>query len=638
MLNHPISNRAAAIDMTETVPSWREVSPMKWQRVFHTLTMLPDGDVLAMGGQRGSHGNDVRTTGVLEPEIWHPETDTWTPMATSVRPRGYHNTSLLLPDGRILLAGSGRLDGSMMPNETNAEIYSPPYLHKGPRPQIALAPGRLHYGAPFTVDTPDAARIAKVSLVRTGSVTHGINMDQRYQELSFTRENGRLVIDGPANRNLAPPGVYYVFLVDEDGVPSEAAIVPLYSDGDTVAPSVPGAVVATGSVGRVSVGWDPSTDNVGVARYVLHRSATSGFVPSSATRIATVTATTYVDAPLAPGGYFYRVIAEDEAGNASAASAQVAGTALADSTSPTVAVTAPAGGATVRGVVSVTASASDDVGVAGVQFRLDGADLDLEDTSAPYSINWDSTTVTGGAHTLSAVARDAAGNRQTATSVAVTVDNSAPAGPQPIAAYGFEETTGTTVTDATGRAHTGTISGATRTASGRNGRAVSFDGINDWITIADANDLDLTTGMTLEAWVNPTNTSNWRTAIIKERPGDLNYALYSGGATVPNASITTAGASGYGEAIGPAGSVLAINTWTHLAATYDGAVVRLYRDGTQIASANRTGTINTSTGALRLGGNSIWGEWFAGRLDDVRIYNSALTPTQIQTDMTTPVG
>ncbi len=351
-----------------------------------------------------------------------------------------------------------------------------------------------------------------------------------------------------------------------------------------------------------------------------------------------MTATTYVDSPLVAGGYFYRVIAEDDAGNASAASSEVAGTALADTTLPTVAVTAPAAGATVRGSVSVTASASDDVGVAGVQFRLDGTDLGLEDTSAPYSVSWDSTAATAGAHTLSAVARDAAGNRQTAASVAVTVDNSAPAGPQPIAAYGFEETTGTAVTDATGRAHTGTISGATRTTTGRNGRAVSFDGVNDWITIADANDLDLTTGMTLEAWVNPTNTSNWRTAIIKERPNDLNYGLYSGGATVPNASITTVGATGYGEAIGPAGSVLPLNTWTHLAATYDGAVVRLYRGGTQIASANRAGSMNTSTGVLRLGGNSIWGEWFAGRLDDVRIYNTALTPTQIQTDMNTAVG
>jgi len=211
----PVTNRAAALDLNETVPTWREVAPMKWKRTFHTLTVLPDGDVLALGGTRSPQGNDVTSSAVLEPEIWHPETDTWTSMASSARPRGYHNTSLLLPDGRILLAGSGRLDGSMMPNEQTAEIFSPPYLNKGARPTVTTAPDRLRYGTPFTLSTPDADRIAKVTLVRTGSVTHGLNMDQRYQELNFTKSGTTLTIDGPANPNLAPPGVYYVFIVDD---------------------------------------------------------------------------------------------------------------------------------------------------------------------------------------------------------------------------------------------------------------------------------------------------------------------------------------------------------------------------------------------------------------------------------------
>ncbi len=239
-------------------------------------------------------------------------------------------------------------------------------------------------------------------------------------------------------------------------------------------------------------------------------------------------------------------------------------------------MSSPAGGATVSGSVSVGASASDDVGVAGVQFRLDGVDLGAEDTSAPYSVTWDTTAASAGPHSLTAVAHDAAGNRTTATAVPVTVDNSVPAGPVPVAAYNFEEASGTSVTDVTGKGHTGTIREAVRTTTGKNGRALRFDGVNDWVQIGDANDLDLTTGMTLEAWVNPSNVTGWRTAILKARPGDLSYALYSGGATNPNTSITTTGTSAYTEAVGP--TAMTANTWTHLAATYDGSVLRLFRE------------------------------------------------------------
>jgi hypothetical protein len=93
---------------------------------------------------------------------------------------------------------------------------------------------------------------------------------------------------------------------------------------------------------------------------------------------------------------------------------------------PTVSVMAPASNATVSGTVSVTASASDDVGVAGVQFKLDGVNLGSEDTSSPYSVSWNTATATNGQHTLTATARDAASQTTTSTTVTVTVSNSAP--------------------------------------------------------------------------------------------------------------------------------------------------------------------------------------------------------------------
>jgi hypothetical protein len=371
----------------------------------------------------------------------------------------------------------------------------------------------------------------------------------------------------------------------------------------------------------------------------VYRSATSGFVPGASSLVGTVASgTSFTDAGLAAGTYYYRVVAEDLAGNKSAASAEASGTALADTTPPTVSISAPAAGATVRGVVTVSATAADDVGVAGVQFRLDGVDLGLEDTSAPYSVSWDTTTAAAGTHTLTAVARDAANNKTTAAAVSVTVDNSAPAGPVPVAAYSFDAGSGTTLADTTGKGHTGTIREAVWTTTGKYGGALRFDGVNDWVTIADSADLRLSTGMTLEAWVNPSNNTGWRTAIFKERTGDLAYALYSGGSTTPLGTITNTGVGGYGEAAGPAGSAPAVSTWTHLAVTYDGATLRLFKNGAQIAASAFAGSIFAGTGPLRLGGNQVWSEWFAGQLDDVRVYDQALTATQIQTDMNTPAS
>ena len=117
----------------------------------------------------------------------------------------------------------------------------------------------------------------------------------------------------------------------------------------------------------------------------------------------------------------------------------------------------------------------------------------------------------------------------TAPASATTYTANFSAGPPPsalIAAYSFDAGSGTTLADISGRGHTGTISGATWSAAGKNGGALSFDGVNDWVTVADTAALDLTTGMTLEAWVQPTSTNRWRTVALKEQTGNLVYALY----------------------------------------------------------------------------------------------------------------
>lgn len=123
--------------------------------------------------------------------------------------------------------------------------------------------------------------------------------------------------------------------------------------------------------------------------------------------------------------YHYQVISKDAAGNTTSSTDKSFTTQApaGDTTAPTVSVTSPTQGKTVSGTISVTATASDNVGVAGVQFKLNGNNLGAEDTSSPYSISWDTSKVTNGSYTLTAVARDAAGNTKTANGVTVTVNN-----------------------------------------------------------------------------------------------------------------------------------------------------------------------------------------------------------------------
>jgi hypothetical protein len=320
------------------------------------------------------------------------------------------------------------------------------------------------------------------------------------------------------------------------------------------------------------------------------------------------------------------------AGNPAVTSASGVSFTIADTTAPTVAVTAPAAGATVSGTVTVSATASDNVGVAGVQFLLDGALLGAEDTTSPYSVSWDTTTATTGSHTLTARARDASGNQTTSAPVSVTVTRVVSTGL--VAAYGFEEGSGTTTADASGLGNTGTITAGTWSTAGRFGRALSFNGTSSLVTIPDAAALRLTTAMTVEAWVRPSSSSSWRCAVLKETSGGLAYGLYS--------SDTSSRPSGYvrvGSEIDVTGpSAITLNAWTHLAATYDGANLRLFVNGTQVTSRALTGSIASSTQPLRIGGNQVWGEYFAGLIDEVRVYNRALSAAEIQTDMNAPVS
>ncbi len=206
-----------------------------------------------------------------------------------------------------------------------------------------------------------------------------------------------------------------------------------------------------------------------------------------------------------------------------------------------------------------------------------------------------------------------------------------------VLAMGMNAGTGTTVADSSGQGNNGTVSNTTWTTSGKYGSALVFNGTNAWVTVNDANSLDLTTAVTVEAWIFPTtSTGGWRTIVSKERTGAVNgaYVLYSFSNPGPPQVYLSIGGT---DRILSGPTQLSINTWTHVAMTYDGTTIRLYLNGTQVASAAQTGTIATSTNPLRIGGNSTWGEYFQGTIDEVRVYNRALSGAEIVTDRDTPL-
>jgi len=215
---------AYVIDMTAATPQWRQVSSMAYPRAYHVETLLPDGTVLVTGGGTSTWDYGI-SDAVYAAELWSPGTETWTTLAFMQSPRMYHGSALLLADGRVLVAGGGRSPGPDPRDQENYEIFAPPYLFKGPRPTISSVPSQLGYNQGFTIQTPEAARIVKVTLVAPGNMTHGINMSQRTIPLSFTVDAGRLTVTAPNSTNVAPPGIYMLFIIDDQGVPSVASFV-----------------------------------------------------------------------------------------------------------------------------------------------------------------------------------------------------------------------------------------------------------------------------------------------------------------------------------------------------------------------------------------------------------------------------
>lgn len=217
---------------TETMATER-TGPLSRPRWYSTGVLLPTGQVLAFSG---ADRDAVASPGVEMPirqaEMFDPATKRWRKLALGNRPRTYHNTAALLPDGRVVVAGHApiatmylRQDNvpGFAPNrrDPSFEIYSPPYLFKGGRPRIEGSPSKIGYGGSFGVGLGSGADIDKVVLTRNTAITHLVDANQRAVELDFEQSGANLQVKAPPRRAVAPPGPYLLWVV-KNGVPSVA--------------------------------------------------------------------------------------------------------------------------------------------------------------------------------------------------------------------------------------------------------------------------------------------------------------------------------------------------------------------------------------------------------------------------------
>ena len=272
------------LDLTSPSPAWtntgaRHVPPdgvltsTTPARVNGMAVLLPTGDVLSCGGEQ-EYGDETRPVNPLE--LYRPSVNSWItlPISTHVT-RGYHSVALLMPDGRVWLAGSNKgCDWSFHNSadhqlntpeptdeqqfvtqhghqvgvdnrELRIEIVEPWYFGRPDRPVISVSTDEVSAGDEFSVTSAQADTIDRIALVRAGSSTHGFNGDQRYVGVPFTHEDGNtLKVQLPNNQDLLPPGPYLVFALAQVIDPDSGATLDVPSVGGWIRVGQPALIKA----------------------------------------------------------------------------------------------------------------------------------------------------------------------------------------------------------------------------------------------------------------------------------------------------------------------------------------------------------------------------------------------------------
>jgi len=290
---NPSTATTELIDLSASTPVWVRGPDMSQPRIEMSGVILPNGKVLALGG---SYNDEDVLTASLSADLYDPASTppSFSFAGTNAYPRLYHSVALLMPDATVWVAGGNPQRGSY---EQRMEVYQPAYLFTtdvngnavpANRPTIAGAPPTVNYGGAFALQTPDVANISSVVLMHAGSATHAFDMDQRLVELSFTLTDATtLSVTGPPNGNVAPPGFYMLFLLNNAGVPSVARFVQVAAQSDFSLSATPSSrsVVQGGNttytVNVAAVGG--FSGNVGLTVSGLPQGGVASFNPTSVT-------------------------------------------------------------------------------------------------------------------------------------------------------------------------------------------------------------------------------------------------------------------------------------------------------------------------------------------------------------------
>ncbi|WP_193606608.1 LamG-like jellyroll fold domain-containing protein [Nocardioides lijunqiniae] len=600
-------------------PVVEATAPMKHRRHWATSTVLPDGDVLVTGGGRENNGGGGVAT---NPEIWDPETGEWTTVEVPQQhARLYHSTALLLPDGRVMIGGGGAPGPR---NYTDVEYYSPAYLFDGEqpaeRPEITDAPEEIGYNGTF--DIASSTEVSRVTLVRNGSVTHGFNNDQNFQDLEFTQDEGtgEVTITAPADGTYAPPGAYMLFVFDADGTPSVASMMDL--DPEVAMDVRTPQVVDQFEYPRVPTDWrggnpagvvDVAADNGRMAPWsvdspvqlVRARNEANGGLGATGYHLA-----------LGGSGSLERTLEGLEPGRDYRLSLRYA----RDGRS---AGAAPATGRLAVGSLDTTLTATTDrssrtrfdtyVGTFAASKRSET--LTLSQTGAGAGLVVDDLVVIGVDAGLSDVPIRYEFEEGEGTSVANT---------------GTDDSVGAaTLTGATGWSPNGVVGGALELPGGTNANTVDLPD----------NLLQDEDSFTTSFWVRPDTKGNW---INLFHIGD---GLEGAGSFFQVQMQTQAdGNTGLAATFKEKGSNLQeriyanptrdvdAGAWNHVVVTREGATATLYLNGEAIASRDDLTIDMTDVGPTSnnwLGRNGYPDPAFDGLMDEVRLYRSALTDTDV---------
>ncbi len=440
--HNPATNTTEIIDLSAATPQWVWSTPMSKPRIQMDAVLLPDGKLLAEGG---SLNDEDTTTASLDADLFDTATGTRSSAGTATYARLYHSVALLLPDARVVIAGGNPQRGTY---EHAIEVYTPPYLfttdNNGapvsvPRPSITGAPTDIGYIQQFTVNTPDAAKIQSVVVMRPGSSTHAFDMEQRLVGLNFTAGTGTLNVTAPPNANIAPPGYYMLFILGSTDpkdpakkVPSVARFVRLSFNpsnlppkGTITQPAGDTTVQAQAPVTFTGSATDTSPGTVARYSWVFPQGDTPGTRP--------VTSNVQNPAPVsfpAPGTYVMSLTTVDNQDESDPSPPTRTITVTAQAPQLTVTITQPPNG-TVRGkTVNVAASVNGASGTSNtftlkITSAASGAQVfsQTQTTSASNAkFKWDTTQSPNGAYTITVSVQDSTGRTATA-SKSVTVNN-----------------------------------------------------------------------------------------------------------------------------------------------------------------------------------------------------------------------